>query len=354
MGIRGLVVVAALVVLGAPAVAQAAPTVTITPVTGPHFVVHTASGMASDARTDERNPQFLIASDTAGPLSCTFDNGTPVPCTAIPAACAMAACATYSPTVTGDGTAEIHDLRVALLDGDGNELASSSYEFTFDLTAPDTTIAPEADLGPNPFRPVFNPSVIDDDHALAIYPGVDGMQCSLVPAGQPPHWVSCPLSGTQATFAPKLPRRRADYTFSARAFDDLGRIDPTPVSGLYDPIPCAVSVARTSARALSHSPYLTVTLHCTAISHTSVGVYTRQAYGLRPLSLSRAMGFAAISSKDLNLHLRGGHATVRLRLNAGSGYATYFRHYRTVSFFVVAGDVEPAPSNSAATVTVKR
>ncbi len=359
MGRRKLELGVLVVLLAAPAVAQADPTITITPVTGPHFVVRT-NGTDIDARTDQRTASFVVTSDTAGSLTCSLNTIAPGACGAPPPGCPAAACATFTPSAPGAGQGDSETVFVSLLDPGGSTLASTNYTYVFDITPPNTLNGTDPDPSSqvNPLRPAFNASIEDDDFNFNVVPGADVMQCSFVREGSRPRWASCPVDnrGTANFTAGRLPDRHIDYTFSARSVDDLGRVDPTPVSTLFDPVPCAVSVGRVSGHSLSRSPFLSVTLQCTAVTETDVAAFVLQGYGSRTISAKAALtNGSSISDKRLRLHLRSGHATGHLKLNVGSHYATYFRHYRTVTLLVVAGDPSgPSPTNSLATVTARR
>lgn len=223
--------------------------------------------------TDQSTVSALIQLNVATDVTCTLD-GQPISCGTPPPTCPAASCELFTASALVPGE---HDLVVKTSDG-----AYGFYGFDINTTPPDTDLLTLNDgVDPRPLDPQFtfqvdNPG--DPDLGGTVGPPYtpDSAQCAMTPLGSPPSWEPCPkyLPGGEFEgfkFRASVPAKHIDYLFQARGVDPLGRVDPTPVSMLYDPVPCAVTVRapRTKAALLSHG--VTVVLQCTG--QLSVRVY---------------------------------------------------------------------------------
>jgi hypothetical protein len=207
----------------------------------------------------------LIQASVATGLTCTLDD-TSVSCGAASPTCAVAVCEQFTAGGLSPGD---HQLSVQSSDG-----SYGFYDFDVDMTPPDTTdLELNQDIDVNPLRPQFTFWITNgDDQDLGstnVPPyTLDSAQCSMTRVGGAPSWSTCPYYVPWGDFEgfeyrPSLPATHVDYVFQARGVDPLGRVDPTPSSVLYDPVPCGVSLRAPKTRhALLHSG-VAVTLQCT-------------------------------------------------------------------------------------------
>lgn len=246
--------------LAVPSLARAEATVTITPPAGPQ--VH---ALPNDLRIGEAQPSFLISGSVPGTLRCSLQSafagggfsftacGPPAP------GCAPAVCETYTPPAL---TSAPYTLSVELEteDSEGNKASTTSFlQFDVDLSARDTQLEADGherpyDIGPpKPWSIAF---VVADDDPMT---RSDSVQCSFVKAGAAPDWQTCasgvgPREGGVFK-GPPVANRHQDWLFQARALDDFGRIDPTPATFEFDPVPCDLEqVAPTSIARLISKP----------------------------------------------------------------------------------------------------
>ena len=215
------------------------------------------------------SPSFsLLVQATAGAtLTCTLDD-QPVGCGSAPPTCAGTVCAVF--TASGESQGD-HQLFVTDTDAAGHTVDQNVYDVSVDLTPPDTSNLLLDDQMENPrvLHPAFAFDVDDDSEAdTSQTPLADSAQCSFTAVGAAPVWSPCPTykgndDEEDFQYTASVPPAHVDYLFQARAVDAFGRVDPTPVSMLYDPQPCTVKVAapRTVRKLLGTA--LTATVQCT-------------------------------------------------------------------------------------------
>jgi hypothetical protein len=331
-----------------PAASAAAdPSVTITPPSGP-----TVHSFPNDLRTTDPQPTFAILGNDGSTLSCNFDNQssggqfTFGPCGQQPVSCSGSVCADFrpsAPVAAGD-----HDLAVELDGPDGS--AQASVSFWVDLSPPGTIADGPAGAA---LRPSFPFSITEDDQ----FNRSDSAQCSLTAVHAAVAWHTCGSSlgngggGTFRSPAP-LPDRHVDYRFQARGVDDFGRVDPTPVTIDFDPVPCGVRARSMSISQLISSG-IPVTLNCSYLHKVQLDFFLLGKNGKRT-SIDSAtnnrpnLGYQQITSRKT-------HFSVHRTLRMFAEWDPYFRMYRSAALVVRAED----PSNEVglpgyAVITVRR
>jgi hypothetical protein len=221
--------------------------------------------------TDSASFSLLLQATSGTALECKLD-GQSVPCGPPPSTCAGSVCATFTAMGQAQG---IHYLDATVTDAAGRSVDENDYAVTVDLTPPDSTNLQLNDgtdaITPRTLHPVFAFAALDDGGTPNADGPPDSGQCSFTPVGVPPVWSSCaPHKGydddEDFQYTPVVPAKHMDYVFQGRTVDVFGRVDPTPVSMSYDPVPCDVHVSapHTVRRLLGTT--LTATVRCTGTS----------------------------------------------------------------------------------------
>ncbi len=240
--------------------------------------------------TDSSSFSLFVQTTSGTTLACDLDK-QPVACGPSPPSCAGTACAMF--TASGQ-TQGIHFLDVTVTDAAGHSVDEMSYAVTVNLSPPDSTNLQLNDgtdgITPRPLHPVFAFAALDANQPLDGDGLPDSGQCSFTPAGAPPVWSPCaPHEGydddEEFQYSPTVPATHVDYVFQGRAVDAFGRVDPTPVSMPYDPVPCDVQVSpgKTVRRLLGAS--LTATVRCTGSGSAAIELFLLGVNGrVKPLS----------------------------------------------------------------------
>lgn len=228
---------------------------------------------------------------------------------------------------------------------EGNKANATSFiPFDVDLTAPQTELEAEGHERPyevGPPKPWSIGFVVSDDDPLA---RGDSVQCSFGKAEDEPAWQTCasgvgPREGGVFK-GPTVPNRHQDYRFQARAIDDFGRIDPTPASFEFDPVPCVlgkvapVSIPRLIAKGLP------VTVSCSlAGPEEAVQVYFLGKGGGHVLSPRKAI---AVEERppvaELAIHHPTHTFTRHLTVPLASVFKPSFRGQRDDVLWVTVGE----------------
>jgi hypothetical protein len=184
-----------------------------------------------------------------------------------------------------------------------------------------------------PVRPAFSFQVTDSN---SVGTDVDTVACAWGPAATNPAFRSCGADAGSATFSPgRLPAGHRLYRLQVRATDDFGR--SSMASGVYDPVPCALSVRRPAGIASLLSSGIPTRLSCDATRHVSVAMYAFMVNGDRSAAPRGAvadnpiLGEYRVSSKTSTFT-----GSRRLRLFGAARQA--LRHARSLGLVLAAGD----------------
>ena len=303
-------------------------------------------------RTTDTRPAIGITADGGTALQCHFDNVFVTEACGGPGAGCAVVCGSYQPlNPLGPDSEEFtrsHFLAVDLVDADGNTLASAWVNIDVDTTPPVTKVdsaggvLSSAQTGTTPVRPSFAYDVTDSN---SVGTNVDTAACAWGPANASPVFGPCRLgSDGSGTFSPRLPARHRLYRLQVRGTDDFGR--STTASGVYDPVPCALSIHRPARIASLLGSGIPTTVSCDTIKHAAVAVYAFMVNGDRSTSPFGAvannpiLGEYRLSSKTQTFR-----ASRRLRLSAGARSA--LRGSRSVGLVVAAGVPEQIESGTA-------
>jgi hypothetical protein len=150
-------------------------------------------GSGPPALTNSRSATFTFSADEPSSFQCSFDGGSLVPC---------GSPASY--TGLGDGA---HTFLVRPTDAVGNAGAASSYAWTIDATAPETTLGSRPRSGTTAVSATFTFSATE----------AANFQCKLDAAAFAP----CASPKSYAAL------KRTGHTFEVRAIDSAGNVDPT-------------------------------------------------------------------------------------------------------------------------------
>jgi hypothetical protein len=158
--------------------------------------------------------------------------------------------------------------------------------------------------------------------------------CAWGLAATTPAFGSC--GGRSGSFAPgRLAAGHRLYRLQVRGTDDFGR--SSTASGLYDPIPCVLSVRRPATLAGLLSSGIPTRVSCDTARHVSVAAYAFMVDGNRSTSPRGAvadnpiLGQYRVSSKTSTFS-----TSRRLRLFGAA--RTALRHARSLGLAVAAGD----------------
>jgi hypothetical protein len=202
-----------------------------------------ASGPA--ALSNSRSATFAFTADEPSSFECRVDDRSFEPCTSP---------ATYQGL--GDGA---HTFAVRPTDAIGNTGASSSYSWTIDATAPETTLG----AAPRSRTRAVSATFMFSANELASF------ECKLDGAAFAP----CTSPQSYARL------RKSGHSFEVRAIDPAGNVDPTPAAHRWT-IAAAPRRAKTSsallaprARARVTSPPLLVWRRVARASYYNVQLY---------------------------------------------------------------------------------
>lgn len=317
--------------------------------------------------TDSSSFSLLLRATSGSTLACKLDEQT-VSCGTPPPTCAGTVCATFTGTGETQGT---HYLDVTVADAAGRPIDENDYAVTIDPTPPGSTNLQLNDgtdgITPRTLHPVFAFAALDDNQLPDADGPPDSAQCSFTPAGAPPVWSACaPHKGydddEDFQFTPTVPATHVDYTFEGRTVDVFGRVDPTPVSMPYDPVPCDVRVSapRTVRKLLGTT--LTATVRCTATSSAALELFLLGTDG-HAKALNRVLSrgaLALIPASFVGGPTSGFTARHHLRIEDILRSAeTTIAHARSLSLAVVAEartdfPYDPLPGTARFTIAKRR
>ncbi len=243
-------------------------------------------------RTTDTRPTITIQADGGTQLQCHFDDvfmtqscGGPGPgCTAV--------CGSFQPAAPlgpdSDQFSPGHFLAVDLMDADGSAVVSEWVNIDVDTTAPMVGLASSGGVltngtpggnGTEPLRPNFDFQVTDSN---SVGGHVDTISCAWGPATSSPAFTPCGGSTGSigsTSFDPRLADRHRLYRLQVRGTDDFGR--STTASGVYDPIPCVLSVRRPSGLASLLSAGVATTVRCDTSKRVEVAAFAFMVDGDR-------------------------------------------------------------------------
>lgn len=295
-------------------------------------------------RTIDTRPSIGIRADAAGQLQCHFDNVfVTQSCGGPTSSCPAAACGSFQPSSPlgpdSEQFSRSHFLAVDLVDADGNSMASVWLNIDIDTTAPVTQIdsargvLAEQNDTLTPLRPTFTYHVSDSN---SVGGNIDTAACSWAPAAKPPTFRPCGLSSASGSFSPgRLARVHRLYRLVVRGTDDFGR--STTVRGVYDPIPCVLSIRRPASIARLVSSGVQTHLHCEAIGRVSVALFAFMIDGRQSDSPRGAVSDNPVLGEYRVARRVGAFSlTRRLRLSGGANSA--LRRARSIGIVIAAGD----------------
>jgi hypothetical protein len=296
-------------------------------------------------RTTDRRPLILIRGNAGTQLQCHFDNiqVDPQVCGGPSPGCPAAVCGSFQPaTPLGPDTGEFtrsHFLAVDLVDSEQNVLASTWINIDVDTSPPVTSVDSEhgvltlAGQRPQPLRPRFGYEVTDQNSVGGF---VDTTSCSWAPVSAPPAFHRCAAhQGTGSISPGLLARRHRLYRLEVRGTDDFGR--STVASGVYDPIPCVLSLARPGGIGKLVSSGIQTRLSCDTLRQVTVAVYAFMVNGKRfstpqgAVEQNPILGLYKVSS-------RSGPIKITRRLRLFGAARTAIRHARSLGLVFAAGD----------------
>ena len=297
--------------------AAAAPSITISPTTP--FTPGALT--AGPPITRSPDPQLTVQAAGATSFGCVVDRrplscGSPTP----GAQCQATLCTTIDLPMLRDG-----DHVFAVTAFDAQDGSSSQGSVAFDVHAGLPLTAPGHDDFARPRHPVFR--VIADSGDPNV---LDAAECSFTPARSRAVWSPCApdRSNGAHVFAgsPALGAHSVAYRFQARAVDPFGRVDATPVTQIFDPVPCTVTAPHAIALSRLVRRGVTVTIACTGVRAARLRMYVQGTVGHRlsptgaargrPLSELAVHGSSAGFTARRTLRIARGGAR---RLPVGSG-----------------------------------
>jgi hypothetical protein len=296
-------------------------------------------------RTTDTRPTITIQADGGSQLQCHFDDVFATQTCGGPGPGCAAVCGSFQPEVLlGPDSDEFtpgHFLAVDLMDADGNAVASEWVDIDVDTTPPVARLASSGGVLTNdtsdasataPLRPNFSFQVTDSN---SVGTDVDTVTCAWGPAATNPAFRSCGGSSGSSTFTPsRLPARHRLYRLQVRATDDFGR--SSSASGVYDPVPCALSIRRPARIASLLSSGIPTRLSCDATRRVAVAVYAFMVDGDR----SEPPRGAVADNPILGEYQASGRTSTfsvsrRLRLFGAARQA--LRHTHSIGLVLAAG-----------------
>ncbi len=296
-------------------------------------------------RTTDTRPAIAIQADGDGQLQCHFDDvHVTQPCGGPGPGCA-AVCGSFQPSAPlgpdSDQFTRGHFLAVDLVDAGGNSVASAWVNIDVDTTPPVTQLQtaggvlgnPDSDA--TPLRPRFHFDVTDSN---SVGTDVDTVACAWGPAAVSPVFRPCGSTPGAATFSPgRLPAGHRLYRLQVRGTDDFGR--STTASGVYDAVPCALSVRRPAGITRLLSSGIPTRVTCDALRHVSVAVYAFMVDGDRSATPRGAVSDNPILGEyRASGRTRTFTASRRLRLFGAARRA--LQHAHSLGLVLAAGDPE--------------
>ena len=243
-------------------------------------------------RTTDTRPTITIQADGGAQLQCHFDDVFSTQTCGGPGPGCAAVCGSFQPAAPlgpdSDQFSPGHFLAVDLVDADANVVASVWVDIDVDTTAPAIRLASSGGVltngtpggnGTEPLRPNFDFQVTDSN---SVGGDVDTISCAWGPATSSAAFTPCGGSTGSIgsmSFDPRLGDRHRLYRLQVRGTDDFGR--STTASGIYDPIPCALSVLRPAGLVSLLSAGLATTVRCDTSKRVEVAAYAFMVDGDR-------------------------------------------------------------------------
>ncbi len=303
-------------------------------------------------RTTDTRPTIGIQADGGTQLQCHFDSvfvtqtcgGTGPGCASV--------CGSFQPAAPlGPDSGEFsrsHFLAVDLMDADGNSVASAWVNLDVDTTPPLTHLESAAGVLNNdatsavPLSPKFGFEVTDSN---SVGTQIDTAACAWGPATSTPAFAPCGGASGSGSFSPgRLPARHRLYRLQVRGTDDFGRT--STATGVYDPIPCALTVSRPSRIASLVSSGVATRVTCDSSRHVAVAAYTFMINGDRAATPRGAVSEFPILG-EYRLSRTTSTFTVSRRLRLSGAARGGLRHVRSVGLVVAAGDPDKIESGFA-------
>ena len=305
-------------------------------------------------RTTDTRPTIGIQADASGggvQLQCHFDNVFVTQTCGGPGPGCAAVCGSFQPSdPLGPDSEEFtraHFLAVDLVDADGNDLSSMWVNIDVDTTPPVTQLDSAGGVlsvnpAAPPLLPIFAFHVTDSN---SVGTNLDTAACAWGPAATSPAFRPCGGSDAAGSLRPgRLPARHRLYRLQVRGTDDFGRA--TTASGVYDPIPCALSVRRPARISALLSSGIATRVNCDTTKHVAVAVWAFMVNGDRSTSPRGAVSDNPI----LGIYRASGPtntftASRRLRLFPAARSA--LRHDHSLGLVIAAGAPDKVSSGFA-------
>jgi hypothetical protein len=305
-------------------------------------------------RTTDTRPTITIQADGGTQLQCHFDDVFTTQTCGAPGPGCAAVCGSFQPAAPlgpdSNPFSPGHFLAVDLMDAGGNTVASEWVNIDVDTTAPVTRLASSGGVltngtpggnGTEPLRPNFDFQVTDSN---SVGGDVDSISCAWGLATSNPAFTPCGLStgsiGSRS-FDPRLPYRHRLYRLQVHATDDFGR--STTAAGVYDPMPCLLSVRRPARLGSLLSSGIATTVRCDTSKRLEVAAYAFMVDGDR----SGSPRFA-VSENPILGEYRIAKATrtftVSQRLHLSHAARSSLAHAHLLGLVLAAGDPDKVGS----------
>ena len=296
-------------------------------------------------RTTETMPTIGITADGGTQLQCHFDDVHVTQTCGGPAPGCAAICGSFQPPSPlgpdSDEFSRAHFLAVDLVDDDGNVLASDWVDIDVDTTPPIThldaaggvlTADGNGDVITAPLHPKFAFQVTDSN---SVGTHLDTAACAWGTASTSPAFAPCGGTTASGSFSPAgLSDRHRLYRLQVRGTDDFGR--STTAAGLYDPIPCALSIRRPGRIGSLLSSGIPTHVNCDTTRRVAVAIYAFMVNGDKTATPRGAvadnpiLGEYRVSNKATTFRV-----SRRLRLSSAARSA--LRQARSIGLVVAAG-----------------
>jgi hypothetical protein len=294
-------------------------------------------------RTTDTRPTIGIQADGGTELQCHFDDVFVTQACGGPEPGCAAVCGSFQPAAPlgadSDQFTRSHFLAVDLVGANGAPVASVWVNVDVDTTPPVTQLGTARgvlttpDNGLVPLRPTFGFQVTDSN---SVGTNVDTVACAWGAAATSAAFGSCGGGFGSGSFTPaRLPARHRLYRLQVRATDDFGR--SSTASGVYDPVPCALSIRRPARIASLLSSGIPTRLNCDAIRHVSVALYAFMVNGDRSTSPRGAVDENPVLG-EYRASSPTSTFTVSRRLHLSGAARQALRQARSVGIVVAAGD----------------
>lgn len=295
-------------------------------------------------RTTDRQPTIRIQANAAGQLQCHFDSVfITQPCGGPTFGCPAAACGSFQPSSPlgpdSDQFSRAHFLAVDLVDADGNSMASVWLNIDVDITPPATEVDSaggvliEQNSTLTALRPTFTYHVSDSN---SVGTTIDTAACSWAPSATPPTFHPCGLRSASGSFSPgRLAPVHRLYRLVVRGTDDFGR--STTSSGVYDPVPCVLSIRRPGSIASLVSSGVQTHLRCETIRRVSVAMYAFMVDGRQSASPRGAVSDNPVLG-EYKVSRRVETFSLARRLRLFGAAASALRRARSIGIVLAAGD----------------